>query len=103
LVFKCLINIEIIKKILAIFVMLLLFSGIKAQNIGIMLGGGLSTMKYNTDKDDFNSFMNDSVGFINIYHAGFNFENTPVRKKLYLQFSLQSMGKFILLLMIKNT
>lgn len=81
------------KKILAIFVLIMIFGEIYAQNIGIMVGGRVSTMKFNTDKEEFNSLMNDSVGFINIYHAGLNFENTIIPKKLYLQFSLNAMEK----------
>lgn len=81
------------KKLLAIFVVLVFWGNVNAQNIGIMLGGGLATMKYNTDKDDFNSLLNDSTDFINIYHVGFNFENTLIPKQFYLQFSLQAMGK----------
>jgi len=81
------------KKILTFTLFMALFSGLFAQNIGIMLGGGVSNMKFYTDDAEFNSYMNDSIGQMSVYHVGFNFENPIVDKSLYLQFALHAMGK----------
>jgi hypothetical protein len=80
------------KTILLISLTFLALNILKAQNnIGIFIGGGFTDLRFITDSAKLNKDINKTEFKITkAYHAGFNFENILIERKLYLMLGIHA-------------